>query len=501
MIRSVCDFLENSALKFPDKIAFVEGVKSITYKELDEKSSALACEISTRLNGKIKEPILITLDKSIEAIIAVYATIKSGNFFSIIDNKNPVHRIEKILTILEPSLIIKQNDFNNFGILSINESQILEFKCGDTKTLKNIKSKMLDTDLLYVLFTSGSTGVPKGVCTNHRSMCEYMSVVRDYFGFNDTDILANHSNFYFVKATLEIFGSVFFGATTHILGGFLGVFGSELFSYYEKHKITTLNIVPSMINFIAKSGVLEAYKFPSLKRVLIGGEMLNAKMIKIWQNTYAHADFFNCFGGTETLSNPAFHKIDKSREYDFIPAGRRDNCELFLLDDENKLISSSFKTGEICVRGTALACGYYNDKETSKKVFIQNPLNEHYREIIYKSGDLGYYNESGELLCVGRADNQIKIAGNRIELGEIENVILSINNVKNCACIFVNDKIVCYYSGQIDKKELKVTLKNELLSYMVPSKFININSIPLNSNGKVDRKYLKENYENSKRDI
>lgn len=500
-MRLVCDFLEHSTLKFPDKPAFIDGLKSITYKELDEKSSALANKISQHLNGKIKKPILITLDKSIEAIIAIYAVIKSGNFFSIIDSKNPIKRIEKILEILEPKLIIKQDNFNDFGIPNINESQILEFKQSDKQTLSNIKSKMLDTDLLYVLFTSGSTGVPKGVCTNHRSMCEYMSVVRDYFGFNDTDILANHSNFYFVKATLEIFGSVLFGATTHILGGFLGVFGAELFSYYKKHKITTLNLVPSMINFIAKSGVLENYELPSLKRVLIGGEMLNAKMIRVWKNAYTHVDFFNCFGGTEALANPAFYKIDKNREYDLIPVGRRDNCELFLLDDENKLITDSFKTAEICVRGTALASGYYNDKKSSDKVFIQNPLNKHYREIIYKSGDLGYYNESGELLCVGRADNQIKIAGNRVELGEVENALLGVESVKSCACIFVNSRVLCYYSGQIDKSKLRAALKSELPSYMMPSEFIKLGSIPLNANGKVDRKYLKENYESSKRDF
>lgn len=500
MIRSVCDFLEHSAQKFPDKTAFVCGDKSITFKELDEYSSTLACEILKRLDNQNKKPILITLDKSINTIIAIYAVAKSGNFFTTIDNKNPAHRIEKIKEILEPKLIIKQDNFNDFGIPSINESRFLDFQT-NKDILKITKAKMLDTDLLYVLFTSGSTGVPKGVCTDHRSICEYMGVVRDYFGFDDTDILANHSNFYFVKATLEIFGSVLFGATVHILDGYTAFFGYDTFEYYEKHKITTLNLVPSVINFVAKSKILNDFKLPNLKRVLIGGEMPNAKMIRIWQENIKQAEFYNCFGPTEATSNPAFCKIDRNREYDLIPAGKRDNCELFLLSDENKMITEPFKNAEICMRGTALARGYYNDKEQSAKVFIQNPLNPHYREIIYKSGDMGYYNELGELICVGRADNQIKIAGNRVELGDIESAVLSLDEVKSCACIYTANRVVCYCCGDINEKALRQKLKNEIPKYMIPNEFIVLEKLPLNANGKIDRKLLKESYENSKADI
>lgn len=494
-MKNVAEFLEQSAKKIPQKIAYFEGEKSITYAELDARSDALASYLLETLKGG-KHGILILLDKSINAVISIYASAKSGNFYSCIDAKNPPDRLTKICEILKPKFIIKKDDFNAdfLGIPCINESEFNKFSV-NTDLLQNAKENQIDMDLLYVLFTSGSTGVPKGVCTPHKNAIEYIRSVMKYCEFNSDDIFANHANFYFEKSTLEIYAAVLAGATTYFVPSEFVIFPVRLIEFYAKAKISVINFVPSIVNYVANSGIMETVDLPHLRRVLIGGEMLNAKLTKIWQNALPKAKFINFYGPTEITGNCAYYTIASNRNYWQIPIGKgRENYELLLFDDEMNLITSDEidKKGEICVRGGSIALGYFGNESQSEKVFIQNPLNENYREFIYKTGDVGVYNEFGELVCLGRKDNQIKINSHRVELGEIETAINLLESVKICVCIFVQNKIICFYEG---KETDFGILSQKLLSYMIPSKYIKMDKIPLNANGKMDRKKLKEDYE------
>ncbi len=239
------------------------------------------------------------------------------------------------------------------------------------------------------------------------------------------------------------------------------------------------------------------YKTPeTVKKILFSGEVMPYKHLMNWQQHLPEAMLVNLYGPTEITCNCTYHILESGRDYSGgIPIGRPfDNEDVFLLDDKNELITESGKAGEICVRGTALALGYYASPEQTAKHFVQNPLNSFYPDIIYRTGDLGTYNENGELVFSGRKDFQIKYMGHRIELEEIEHSMAAIDGVERCVCIFdeKKSKLKGYYIGTIDKAQLHTIMKSSLPVFMVPGILRQVESMPLTKNGKIDRKKLQE---------
>lgn len=234
-----------------------------------------------------------------------------------------------------------------------------------------------------------------------------------------------------------------------------------------------------------------------LYTIAFGSEVFSVKELKKWQNAVPQATFFNLYGPTECTGMSCFYKVDREFvEGDVIPIGKAfKNTEILLIDDDNK-IAKNGEQGEICIRGTSLTFGYINDEERTDASFVQNPLNTSYKELIYRTGDVGKLNEYGELLFVSRKDYQIKHLGHRIELGEIESATNAFDNITNTACIYdsKNQRIVLFYAGEISVSELKNTLKNKLPKYMLPSKVIKLDEIPLTNNGKIDRVLLNTIY-------
>ena len=227
---------------------------------------------------------------------------------------------------------------------------------------------------------------------------------------------------------------------------------------------------------------------------MFSGEVMPMKHLKLWMDHLTKAMFVNLYGPTEITCNCTYHIIDRNREYEKIPVGKPFNNEcVFLLNDNNELVTKDNVSGEICVRGTALALGYYKNKEQTEKAFVRNPLNDKYIEYIYRTGDLGYY-INGELYFGGRKDFQIKYMGHRIELEEIDKAIGSYDGVDRVCSMFKEEKskLYAFYIGSIDTKELHEKLSKELPVFMIPSKFIKIDEMPLSKNGKIDRKKLEE---------
>lgn len=498
MVRVVTDYLDITVRKYPDKIAFVDEKRSITFSELQNE----AHHIATRLieEGFFKQPILVYLDKSVEVVAAFQGITYSGNFYSPLDTHMPEERILKIVEKLNPKGIItdKAHEEEAKKIIGDGELIIYEEALVHPIHLDEIVARteqVIDSDVLYVLFTSGSTGIPKGVIISHKGIVDLSEWIAKDLRFDENIIFANQSPFYFSFSVYEIYQTLRNGSTTYIIPQRLFSQPTKLMTYLDENKVNTIIWVPSILTLISTLKALNRPHLTHLKNVFFGAESFQVKHLNRWMNEYSKARFINLFGPTEVTDTCTWYEIERRFEDgELLPIGKScTNKDCFLLDD-GKLVTEEGHLGEICMRGSGVAYGYYNDPERTDEVFIQNPLNSAYKETIYCTGDLGKYNDRGELIYVCRKDFQIKHRGRRIELGEIETAVVALAEIVECCCLYDNKKlrIVLFYTGNIDGKEINEKLKDTLPEYMLPGKRVQLDEMPHNLNGKIDRQKLKD---------
>ncbi|EHA5009748.1 TPA: amino acid adenylation domain-containing protein [Campylobacter upsaliensis] len=495
MICHIDDFLQKSVKKFPHKTLFKEmGGVSITYKEFDDLSQKVATKLlNTLAKEPIQSPILIILPKSINTLISFFGVAKSGNFYTLLDEKMPLERIEKIIKVLKPKAFITSKSLNLKLDLPTLYTEDFESYERDEEALIKARLKHIDTNLLYVFFTSGSTGLPKGVSISHKSVIDYAFWVSEEFELDENEIIANQAPLYFDNSILDIFPTIKEGGSVHLVPNSLFAFPLKVLEYLENEGVNTIFWVPSVLIYFANTQALEKFKLEKLKKVLFCGEIMPNKQLNYWRTHLPHTLFANLYGPTEITDVCCFYKVDREfKDDELLPIGKAcKNTELLVFDENKNFINEAGKKGELYVRGTSLSLGYYNDIEKTKAAFIQNPLHHNYLDLLYKTGDIVAYNEFGELLCYGRIDNQIKFKGHRIELGEIEAVLNSHEKIKNSACIFKDDKLIAFYESE-EELDLKGFCKQKLPPYMIASSFVRVEKFALNANGKIDRKILSE---------
>ncbi|EPM6812502.1 amino acid adenylation domain-containing protein [Campylobacter upsaliensis] len=495
MICHIDDFLQKNVKKFPHKTLFKEmGGVSITYKEFDDLSQKVATKLlNTLAKEPIQSPILIILPKSINTLISFFGVAKSGNFYTLLDEKMPLERIEKIIKVLKPKAFITSKSLNLKLDLPTLYTEDFESYERDEEALIKARLKHIDTNLLYVFFTSGSTGLPKGVSISHKSVIDYAFWVSEEFELDENEIIANQAPLYFDNSILDIFPTIKEGGSVHLVPNSLFAFPLKVLEYLENEGVNTIFWVPSVLIYFANTQALEKFKLEKLKKVLFCGEIMPNKQLNYWRTHLPHTLFANLYGPTEITDVCCFYKVDREfKDDELLPIGKAcKNTELLVFDENKNFIDEAGKKGELYVRGTSLSLGYYNDIEKTKAAFIQNPLHHNYLDLLYKTGDIVAYNEFGELLCYGRLDNQIKFKGHRIELGEIEAVLNSHEKIKNSACIFKDDKLIAFYESE-EELDLKGFCKQKLPPYMIASSFVRVEKFALNANGKIDRKILSE---------
>ncbi|EPC9520451.1 amino acid adenylation domain-containing protein [Campylobacter upsaliensis] len=497
MIRHIDDFLQKSVKKFPHKTLFKEvSGESISYEEFDILSQKIATKLLKTLpQSPIQSPILIILPKSINTLISFFGVAKSGNFYTLLDEKMPLERIEKIIKVLKPKAFITSKSLNLKLDLPTLYTEDFESYERDEEALAKARLRHIDTNLLYVFFTSGSTGLPKGVSISHKSVIDYAFWVSEEFEFSENSNLANQAPLYFDNSILDIFPTIKEGGSVHLVPNSLFAFPIKVLEYLEKESVNTIFWVPSVLIYFANTDALEKFKLEKLKKVLFCGEIMPNKQLNYWRSHLPNTLFANLYGPTEITDVCCFYKVDREfKDEELLPIGKAcHNTELLVFDENNNLIKPDEvgKKGELFVRGSCLTLGYYNDKEKTKAALVQNPLHDHFYDPLYKTGDIVSYNEFGELLCYGRVDFQIKFKGHRVELGEIEAVLNSHAKIKNSACIFKNEQIIAFYESD-EELNLKAFLKDKLPSYMIASSFVRVDGFKLNANGKIDRKILSE---------
>ncbi len=501
MKKNILLYLEDAAKETPDKISFADSKFSFTYKQLVISS----CEIGSFIAENIGErkAVLVYMEKSAKNFLAFFGAVYGGGFYVPIDPMMPIDRINRIIETISPGIII-YDDFTKKNIDNLN-TDCIKIHFDDIRQermkpdlLAHIREDMIDTDPLYVLFTSGSTGIPKGVVVCHRSVIDYGEWLCKTFDFNKNTIFGNQTPFYFSMSVLDIYATICSGATLYIIPKMLFSFPVRLLEFVKEKQINSIYWVPSALNIVANIGALDFVELPLLKKILFAGEVMPTKQLNIWRKHLPDALYANLFGPTEITDIGVYYILDREFADDKpIPIGKAcDNVSLLVIDENGRNVSEKGKTGELYIRGSFLAHGYYNNSAKTAEVFVQNPLNNAYPEIVYKSGDLVYWNEFGELVYVSRKDFQIKHMGNRIELGEIETACSAQENIDSCCCLYKKetDQIIMVYTGKAEEIELRKKLAEKLPRYMLPNIYMPIERMPLNANGKIDRTLLKQKF-------
>lgn len=500
MQKNVIEYLIATAAKFPQKTAVQDSTGSITFSDLLQSGYAIAEEI--RAIGLFKSPIGVYIPKGCWMVEAFAGINMSGNFYVPLDTKSPDNRIISILNVLEAELVItdKAHEQQIKGICdkSVVVIEDILARHTDSKTIDcSYLAKQIDTDPVYAIFTSGSTGTPKGVVIAHRGVIDYIDWAIDRFSFTSDSIIGNQAPFYFDNSTLDIYLMYATGATLDIIPEMHFSFPANLVKYMNEHKISFIFWVPFALINVANFDIFKDEKPQYLKDVFFAGEVMPNKHLNYWRKYLPDCRYANLYGPTEITVDCTYYEVDREFADDEpLPIGVpcRNSDVLILVDQQREARQN--EEGELCVRGSSLALGYYNDPEKTAKAFIQNPLNKHYPETIYCTGDIVYKNERDEIMYVGRKDSQIKHNGYRIELGEIENAILATKMVDNCCATydFTNKKIVLFYQAteELDKGSFRKAIANKIPRYMIPTVYNREEKLRQNGSGKIDRSYYKK---------
>lgn len=499
MRKSVIEYLMQTVRKYSDKVAVKDSLEEISFNTLLNSGYILATEILS-YNMKNK-PIGVYIPKGCKAVQAFAGINISGNFYVPIDTKSPDSRVLSIINILDSSIII--TDKEHYDKLSaicdkkiLQIEDVIEAGIVDAGKCDAAQKCQIDTDPVYSIFTSGSTGVPKGVVISHRGVLDYIDWAIETFGIDSSLVIGNQAPFYFDNSTLDIYLMYATGSTLIIIPDQAFAFPAMLVDFLNENKISFVFWVPFVLVNVANFDIFATRKPLYLKDVFFAGEVMPNKHLNYWRKHLPQCRYANLYGPTEITVDCTYYVVDRIFEdNEPLPIGIPcKNSDILILTDDNRLANVE-EQGELCVRGSSLALGYYNDWEKTQKAFIQNPLNNHYPELIYRTGDIVYLNKQGEIIYVGRKDSQIKHNGYRIELGEIETAVLSSELVDNCCVIydFNRKRIILFYQSktELDMARFRKSVLTQIPKYMVPSEYYRVDSLKLNSNGKIDRLFYK----------
>lgn len=411
--------------------------------------------------------------------------------------------MKSIIDNLEQPLIITSDDYmENLRAAGVDSSSIINIRQAYDETadyeeelVSTFSEPLIDTDPLYIIYTSGSTGIPKGVVVPHRGVIDYIDWATECFDISSQEIIGSQAPFTFDNSTLDIYLCLATGATLVLIPEQHFSFPVKLMEYVAAQNINFIFWVPSVMINVANTRALDHVQVNSLRKILFAGEVMPNRHLNYWRSQLPDSLFANLYGPTEITVDCTYYIVNKSfDDNDKLPIGFPcRNTDVLILTDDNRLAAIG-EQGEMCVRGSSLALGYWNNPDRSAEVFIQNPLNQSYFDRIYRTGDYVYCNDEGEIIFLGRKDAQIKHLGYRIELGEIETALLSLEGINN-SCVLYNkakQEITMFYEGEegMTKATIRKNLVTLLPKYMIPTKIHKLDQMPMNKNGKIDRPQL-----------
>ena len=501
---------EETVSKYPQKTAVIDKDRSVTFSDLRQKAIETAATIALK-DIPQNRPIGVFLDKSVESVYADLGILYAGDFYMNLDIKTPAERIKNILQLVEPAAIISTSIQiksiatiipDNVKLILLDElgrEEEEERRREGEKELGERRATVIDTDPSCIINTSGSTGTPKGVVLNHKSFFDFIDWAVETFRFGDDLVMGSLSPIVFDIYSFELCMLMAKASTLVVLPAHLAAFPAKILEVLEQHKVNYLFWVPTIMVNIANMDLLSAFKLKSLRTVWFAGEVFPTKQFNYWHHHLPQVTFANLYGPIEITLDCTYYIINKEiPDEEPLPIGYPcHNTDILILDDDDKAVSEPGVEGELCVRGTSLAMGYYNNPEKTAAAFVQNPLNKAYPELIYRTGDIVCQNDEGLIMFKGRKDNIVKHMGYRTDLGEIEHVIINTLKLVKNGCIVYNQaekQITLFYEAaeEIPVPQFRMEIGKVLPKYMIPTVYHRLEQLQRNTNGKIDRLYYKK---------
>jgi len=499
--ETIQKLFEEQVEKTPNRIAVLCNGVELTYEELNHKANKLARVL--RRNGIKQDCIVgIAMERSIEMIIGIIATFKAGGAYIPIDVEYPKDRIKYMLEnsnaqvlLTSRKYIFKDDEYEKIveHVLEMENEQI------DKELDSNLEHISNEENLAYIIYTSGSTGKPKGAMVEHLGMLNHaMAKIKD-INLSEESVVSQNSSHCFDISVWQFLASLIVGGKVVIYAKEKVVNVKEFINEIENDKVTVLEVVPTYLGAMLDNLEEEHKELNNLKNLLITGEALSKNLVQRWFNSFKNVKLVNAYGPTEASDDITHYIMDRVCDYDLVPIGKPiQNLNIYIVNKDMNLCPIGV-VGELCVSGIGVGRGYINNSEKTQEVFMSDPFIKEEGVRLYKTGDLARWLPDGNIEFLGRKDYQVKIRGFRIELGEIENELLKHEKIKEAVVVdkaYNNGtKFICAYIvalEAINVSEIRNYLKQTLPEYMVPSYFIQIDKLPLNANGKVDRKMLPE---------
>ena len=519
------DWVTQQAQRRPEAVAVVLGAEILTYGQLEMASNQLA-RLLIEVGCQKGDRVCFLMPKSPAAIVTMIGILKAGCIHVPLDAASPPLRTRRILESCEnrwilaagqvlPLLSELLHDPSYRTRISVGWLQHqkpstasfpVEFSMEDVALMEStpLPQHASSADPAHILFTSGSTGMPKGVVITHSNVVHFVEWGLRHFGIDSSDRLSGHTPLHFDLSTFDVFGTFAAGAELHMLPHEAALSPLMLAEFIRNEELTQWFSVPSVLNYMSKFDVVKFRDFPLLRRVLWCGEVLPSPVLCYWMRRLPHARFTNLYGPTETTVASSFYDVlaCPTDERGSIPIGKACDGEELMILNQNLRPVSSAEIGDLYIGGVGLSPGYWRDPEKTAAAFIHDPRSDNPNDRIYRTGDLARRCADGLVYFIGRNDTQIKSRGYRIELGEIEAALSSLACLQESAVVVIDRGgfegwlICCAYVEQPGSHStpsgLRKELEKQIPSYMIPVRWMASPALPKNANGKIDRPKLKE---------
>lgn len=527
MIRLLHEFVTRTAGARPDSLAMIGSDRTVTYRELDEYSNRLAATL--RAHGCERGGrVAVLMPHTTTTVASLVGILKAGCAYVPLDPSTAIERAVEMVRQCEPTALLVGggameglDTLRSSGVLTGTAvgwlaegsapSSDVDFTLDDVEraSVESVETAVDPDDLAYILFTSGTTGSPKGVPITHRSASVFIEWVVDYFELGPDDRMTGHTALTFDLSTFDIYAPFAAGAQLHLVPKQVRMLPHKVAPFIRERELTMWFSVPSQLAYVSQFDALEGENLPSLRHVVWCGDVLPTASLLYWKRRLPGVAFTNLYGPTETTVASSYYRIPD--EFDDpladIPIGT--GCageELLVLDDQLQAVREG-EVGDIYIRGVGLSPGYWGDPERTRLAFIPDPEGTRGPSAerggrLYRTGDRGRVGQNGAVHFVGRADFQIKTAGYRVEPAEVENAILRLEQVSACTVVpitvdaFAGNAVGCVYvpsnGTPLRTGEAKKRLAQSLPGYMMPAKWLALDELPVDGRGKIDRARARE---------